>query len=64
MSIDVRPSETANAPEREALAIVLETDNSEVGKHLSDVEVGLDNEPDSSARITGEINEPVVSGEN
>ena len=64
VSIDVRPSETTNAPKREALAIVLETDNSEVGEHLSDVEVGLDNEPNSSARITEEINELVVYGGN
>ena len=44
-SIDVRPSEAINAPEREAPTTVLETNNSEVDKHLSVVEVGLGNEP-------------------
>ena len=39
-SIDVRPGEMTNAPEREAPTVVLETDNSEAGKHLSVVEVG------------------------
>ena len=62
--INVHPSKATNALEREALAVVLETDNSEVGKHLSIVEVGQGNEPDSSARITEEINERDVSGEN
>ena len=38
-----------NAPEREAPALVLETDNNEAGKHLSVVEVGPGNKPDFSA---------------
>ena len=61
-SIDVRPGEATNAPEREAPAAVLEMDNSEAGEHLSAAEVGLGNEPNSFARITGEIKEPDVSG--
>ena len=48
-SINVRPGEVTNAPEREAPAVVLETDNSEAGEHLSAVEVGSGNEPVSSA---------------
>ena len=64
VSIDVHPGESMNAPEREALTAVLETDNSEAGEHLSAVEVGLGNELDSFARITEEINEPDVSGGN
>ena len=63
-SIDVRPGEATNAPEREAPAAVLETDNSKAGEHFSTTEVGKGNEPDSFARITGEINEPDVSGGN
>ena len=63
-SIDVHPSEAMNAPEREALAAVLETDNSEADKHFSAPKVGQGNEPDFSVRITGEINEPDVSGGN
>ena len=45
-SIDVRPGEAMNVPEREALAAVLEIDNSEAGEHLSAAEVELGNEPD------------------
>ena len=63
-SIDVHPSEEANAPEREALVAVLELDNSEVGEHVSAAEVGSGNEPNSSVRIIEEINEPDVSGGN
>ena len=63
-SIDVRPSEATNAPEREAPAAVLETDNSKAGEHFSATEVGPGNEPNSFARITGEINEPDVFGGN
>ena len=55
-SIDVHPSEATNAPEREALATILEMDNSEAGKQLSTSKVGLGNALDSSARITREIN--------
>ena len=64
MSINVHSSEATNAPEREALTAVLEMDNSKEGEHLSVAEVGPGNEPDSSARITGEINEHDVSGGN
>ena len=39
-SIHVRPGEVMNAPEREAPAAVLETDNSEVGEHLFAVRLG------------------------
>ena len=63
-SIDVHLGEATNAPEREALAIVLETDNSEVGEHLSAAKVGPGNALDSSTRITEEINEPDVFGGN
>ena len=42
------------ASEREVLTAVLEADISEVGEHLSAVEVGLSNEHDSSARVTEE----------
>ena len=52
------------ASEREVPAAVLEVDISESGKHLPAVEVGLGNEPDSSARVTGESEEPDVSGGN
>ena len=41
----------------------LEADISEAGEHLSTVEVRLSNEPDYSARVTGESEEPDVSGE-
>ena len=44
-SINVCPSEMTNAPEREALATVLETNNSEAGKHLSATEVRPGNDP-------------------
>ena len=40
-SMDVRPGEVTNAPEREAPAVVLETDHSKVGEHLSAAQVGL-----------------------
>ena len=53
-----------NAPEREALVAVLETDNNEAGEHLYVAEVGLGNGLDSSVRIIGEINEPDISGGN
>ena len=43
-SIDVRLGEMTNVPEREAPTVVLETENSKVGKHLSVSEVGPDNE--------------------
>ena len=46
VSINVRPSKVTNAPKREAPAAILETDNSEVGEHLSTAEVGLGNELD------------------
>ena len=48
-SIDVCPGEATNAPEREAPAAVLKTDNSDAGEHLSTAEVGLGNELDFSA---------------
>ena len=38
-SIDVRPGEMKNVLEREAPTAVLEMDHSEVGEHLSTVEV-------------------------
>ena len=59
-SIDVHLGEAMNAPKREALATVLETDNSKAGEHLFAAKVGPSNAPDSSSRITGEINEPNV----
>ena len=37
--------------EREVPATVLDADISEVGEHVSTVEVGLGNEPDSSAKV-------------
>ena len=40
-SIDIRPGEATNALER---AVIVEMDNSEVGKHLSAAEVGPGNE--------------------
>ena len=43
-SIDVYPGEMTIAPKREALASVLETDNSKAGEHLSAVEVKPGNE--------------------
>ena len=48
-TIDVRPGELMIAPERKVPTTVLETDISEAGEHLSAAEVGLGNEPDSSA---------------
>ena len=51
------------ASEREVPAAVLKADISEAGEHLSAAELGLGNEPDSSARVTGESEEPNVSGE-
>ena len=56
-SIGVHPGESKNVLEREALATVLEMDKSEVGEHLFAAEVWPSNAFDSSARITGEINE-------
>ena len=53
-TIDVCSGEVMIASEREVPAAVLEADISEVGEHLSVTEVGLGNEPDSSARVTGE----------
>ena len=41
-SIDVRPGEAMNVPEREAPAAVLEMDNSEAGEYLSTAKVGLE----------------------
>ena len=49
------------ASEREVPAANLEADISEAGVHLSVVEVGLGNEPDSPVRVTGESEEPDVS---
>ena len=63
-SIDVHLGEATNAPEREALVAVLKTDNSEASEHLFATKVGPGNKHDSFARITREINEPDVSGEN
>ena len=60
VSIFVHSGEATNAPERKALAAVLESDDSEAGEHLSATEV----EPDSSARITRKVKEPDVSGGN
>ena len=51
------------ASEREVPTAVLEADISEAGKHLSTVEVGLGNEPDSSIRVTEESAESDVSSE-
>ena len=48
-SIDVRPGEMTNAPEREAPVAFLETDHSKVGEHLSAPEVVPDKEPALSA---------------
>ena len=50
------------ASEREVLAAVLEADISEAGEHLSAAEVRLFHEYDSSARVTGDSEEPDVSG--
>ena len=59
-SIFVHSGEATNALEREALAAVLELDDSEAGEHLSAAEV----EPDSFTRITEKIKEPDVSDGN
>ena len=61
-SIDVRPGEATNAPKREAPVAVLDTDNSKASEHLSTAEVGPSNEPNSSARIIGEIKADVSGG--
>ena len=53
-TIVVRSGEAMIASEREVLTAVLEADISEVGEHLSAIEVGLSNEHDSSARVTEE----------
>ena len=50
------------ASEREVPAAVLEADISKVGEHFSAAKIGLGNEPDSSTRVTGESEEPGVSG--
>ena len=44
-SIDVHPDEVMNAPEREASATFLETENSNTDEHLSVAEVGSGKEP-------------------
>ena len=44
-SVDVRPGEATNVPEREPPTAVLQTDNSKVGEYLSAAEVGPGNEP-------------------
>ena len=49
VTIDVRFGEAMIASEGEVPAAVLETDISEAGEHLSAAEVGLGNEPDSTA---------------
>ena len=46
--MDVRFGEAMISSEREVPAVVLETDISKAGEHLSAIEVGLGNEPDSS----------------
>ena len=48
-SIDVRPGEATNAPEREAPTVVLGMDNRKAGEHLSAAKVRPGNEPDFSA---------------
>ena len=48
-TIDVRSGEAMMASEREFPAAILESDISEASEHLSVIEVGLGNEPDSSA---------------
>ena len=44
-SMDVCPGEVANEPEKEAPAVVLQIDYSEVGEHLFAAEVGPGKEP-------------------
>ena len=61
-TIDAHLGEAMIASEREVPVAVLGVDISEVGEHLSAAEVGLGNEPDSSARVTRESEEPNVSG--
>ena len=53
-TINVRSGEVMIASEREVPTAFLKEDISEMGEHLSVAEVGLGNEPDSSARVTGE----------
>ena len=53
-TVDVYSGEEMIVSEREVPFTVLEVDISEVGENLSAAEVGLGNEPDSSARLTGE----------
>ena len=50
--------------DREVLVAVLKVDISKAGEHLPTAEVELGNEPDSFARVTGESEEPDVSGGN
>ena len=61
-TVNVRSGEGMIASEREVPAAVLEADINKAGKHLFAAEVGLGNEPDSSTRVTGESEEPDVSG--
>ena len=61
-TIDVLSGEAMIESEREVLVAVLKAYISEVGEHLFATEVGLGNEPDSSARVTRESEEPDVSG--
>ena len=60
-TINVLSGEAMIASEMEVLTAVLEADISEVGEHLSIAEVGLGNEPDSSAKVTRKSEEPDVS---
>ena len=60
-TIDVGSGEAMIALEREVLVAVLEADISEAGEHLYAAEIRLGNEPDSSARVTRESEEPDVS---
>ena len=48
-TINVRSGEAMITPKKEVPATVLKIDISEAGEHLSTVEVGLGNVPDSSA---------------
>ena len=43
------------ASKREVPAAVLKADINEAGEHLSIAEVGLGNEPDFSAKVTGRV---------
>ena len=61
-TIDVRLGEAMIVLEREVPVAILEVDISEAGDHFSAVEFGLGNEPDSSARVSRESEEPYVSG--